>query len=77
VAYVSLCDELRIVTGGDGAPADGFGCVDADAEAEFAAEHLEAVDAGFGLIAEVKVFAFVELGYMQSLLQHVRGEGAG
>jgi len=51
--------------------------VDADTEAEFAAEHLEAVDAGFGLIAEVKVFAFVQLGYMQNLLEHVCGEAAG
>jgi len=53
------------------------GRVDANTEAEFAAQHLEAVDACFGPIAEVKVFAFVQLGYMQNLLQHFCGEAAG
>ena len=64
MAYVALRDQLADGAGRDGAAANGLRGVDADAEAEFTAQHFEAVDACFGLVAEVKVFAFVQLGYM-------------
>ena len=50
--------------------------VDADGEAEFAAEGFEAVDACFGLVAEAEVFAFVQLGDVEGLLEDVGGEVA-
>src|ERR1700761_4313061 len=51
-------------------------CVDAHTEAKFAAQSFEAVDACFGLIAEAEVFAFVQLGDVQGLLEDFCGEGA-
>ena len=77
MADVALRDQLPYRAGRDGAASDGLRRVDADPEAEFAAQHFEAVDACFGLIAEVKVFAFVQLSYMQNPLQNVCGEAAG
>jgi len=77
VADVALRDQLPYGARRDGFASNGLRRIDADAEAELAAQHLEAVDACFGLIAEVKVFAFVQFGYMQSPLEHVCGEAAG
>ena len=68
--------SLPDAAGGDGLSADDARGVDADGEAEFAAERFEAVDAGLGLIAEAEVFAFVQLGDVEGLLQNIGGEGA-
>jgi len=61
----------------DGLVSDGSGGVDADGEAKLVAEGFEAVDAGLGLVAETEVFAFVQLGDVQGLLQDLGGEDAG
>ena len=70
-------DELADAAGGDGFVAEGARGVDADGEAEFGAEGGEGVDAAFGLVAEAEVFAFVELGDVEGLLEDFGGEGAG
>ena len=49
-----------------GPPRRSAGGVDVDGEAELAAEGFEGFDAGFGLVAEAEVFAFVELVDLQA-----------
>lgn len=70
-------DELADAAGRDCVFPQGARSVDADGEAEFGAEGREGVDAALGLVAEAEVFAFVELGDVEGLLEDFGGEGAG
>ena len=75
MAYVSLCKELSDSARGDGLVAEAARSVDADFEVQLLDKVFEAFDVGLGLIAEAEVFAFVEFGDVQGLLQDVGGEG--
>ena len=54
MADVAFGYELADGAGGDDLAADGLRCVDADGEAQFASQCFEAVDTGFGVMAEAK-----------------------
>jgi hypothetical protein len=77
VADVSGGDGLADAARGDGAAAQVTRRVDVYGEAELFAEGFERVDAGFGLVAEAKVFSFVQLfdveGVAKDLFSEVMG----
>jgi len=77
VGDVAVCDELPDCAGRDCLAADGLRRVDADAEAQFAAECFETLDASLRVMAEAEVFAFMEFGDVQGLLQDAGSEGTG
>lgn len=77
VADVSFGDELADAAGGYGLAADAAWSVDADVEAEFTAESFEAVDIALCVMAEAKVFSFVQLLDAETFLEDFGGEGAG
>ena len=77
VADIACGDEGADAAGGDGAPRKMRGVIDADGEAEFAAERGEAVDVGFGAVAEAEIFAFVDFDRVEASWRMLRGELAG
>ncbi len=77
LADLSGGDEVADAAGGDRMAAQDARRVDADGEAEFAAEGFEVVDAGLGLVAEAEVLAFVELVDADAVAEEILGEGAG
>ena len=77
LADVACGDALADAAGGDGVAAQVAGRVDVDGEAELIAEGFEAVDAGFGLIAEAEVLSFVQLLDVECVLEDLFGEVMG
>src|ERR1700735_3872895 len=68
---VAVCNKLADGARRDCVAADGPRPVNANGEAKLTAESFEAFNACLGLIAEAKIFTFVQLGYVQDSLEHV------
>ena len=77
MANVAAADDFADAAGRDGKAANAARGVYGNAEAEFMAKGLQAVDACLGVVAEAEVFALVYFGGVDGVDENVSCEVAG